>query len=815
MNGLFNWFKKDKTQTNPTPRQKVVQNDQMEEERIPRKPVVSSTRVKSLKALKEPEPIPEQITRDEYISDYTDSIEDEDKSSPINNKTKTLVETHATMETEEITVTITPPMFDEMDIRKPMDKNEKKPSINEWSDDNWSSDDWSSVSDEDSYKDEFFGKKIITRMMKLGPYSTSPPAPPASPENIEEIQFVIPIPPPAPSVDPILPFPSVVGTYCQPDSFYSDRLDKMVDEILREEDDEDDIDDIERTSKPALYESGSYDSDVPEVYNCDDNCDVDTKLETEHEIEAIDWNKITEGWSAFQGPDSSNPVFEDRFDFEAYNIAEKKKYTPNKDSVEETHDEFYQPCSYCREPSLTYVCPDCQKKTDNPFVTLFNNNNNNNNNPSLSPKYEAVMDIIHENTQITYSKINDDEKNWKLNPLVDGNWDIEQGYSKDEVEPSSSEEEYIQPSKKRRYNPEIYDDYNSEEQTDVTIEDINRLLREMNEEQWVEKETGKEGISVSNTESDSDSDSDVIILPKTREAKYQTNEYNSEDYISEEITDYISVEIPEDEYYDTEDIDIEELPPLVSDDTEDIDVDVLPPLVSDDTEDIDIEELPPLVSDEDEDSVNNTYDETTEEEYNEIGDGRLELYMGPMFSGKSTAIILRIARMADIGYDVLYINHKIDNRDTEAQDTIVSTHNSQYTTLSKKINAIKVSELRDLDIRDYQYIAVDEGQFFPDLYESVITWVTGFGKTVLVASLDGDAYRRKFGQVLDLIPNADEVNKLTAFCDLCRENEKRLRPAPFTGRFSDNTDATMVGGKDLYRAMCRKCHDNHLTETAI
>ena len=241
------------------------------------------------------------------------------------------------------------------------------------------------------------------------------------------------------------------------------------------------------------------------------------------------------------------------------------------------------------------------------------------------------------------------------------------------------------------------------------------------------------------------------------------------------------MEIPEDECYDTEDI----------------------------------EELPPLVSDDDEDSVNNTYDESTEEEYNEIGDGRLELYMGPMFSGKSTSIILRLARMADIGYDVLYINHSIDNRDTEAQDTIVSTHNSQYTTLSKKINAIKVSELRDLDICDYQYIAVDEGQFFPDLYESVITWVTGFGKTVLVASLDGDAYRRKFGQVLDLIPNADKVKKLTAFCDLCRENEKRLRPAPFTGRFSDNTDATVVGGRDLYKAMCRECHDRHLTETAI
>ena len=91
----------------------------------------------------------------------------------------------------------------------------------------------------------------------------------------------------------------------------------------------------------------------------------------------------------------------------------------------------------------------------------------------------------------------------------------------------------------------------------------------------------------------------------------------------------------------------------------------------------------------------------------------------------------------------------------------------------------------------------------------------GHGKNVIVASLDGDAYRRKFGQVLDLIPHADNVTKLKAFCDMCRKNEKKIRPAPFTARLSKSKDPKVVGGRDLYMAMCRECHDRHLTETAI
>ena len=194
--------------------------------------------------------------------------------------------------------------------------------------------------------------------------------------------------------------------------------------------------------------------------------------------------------------------------------------------------------------------------------------------------------------------------------------------------------------------------------------------------------------------------------------------------------------------------------------------------------------------------------------------GYLEINIGGMFSGKTTAGLMKLSKMADVGFKCLYINHSCDNRATEAQDAIVTTHNSQFTHLSDKITAIKVEKLEKVNVSEYDYIFVDELQFFSDGFEMVDEWVTSYGKYLIVASLDGDAYRRKFGDVLDLIPHADKVTKFTAYCDICREEKGVLVAAPFTGRIeSDNTESKLVGGRDHYRAMCRHCHDSHIASS--
>ena len=194
-------------------------------------------------------------------------------------------------------------------------------------------------------------------------------------------------------------------------------------------------------------------------------------------------------------------------------------------------------------------------------------------------------------------------------------------------------------------------------------------------------------------------------------------------------------------------------------------------------------------------------------------EGYLEIFIGPMFSKKTSKILFELTSFADQRFRCLYINHIDDERETEGCDGSVTTHNSTFNKLSEKVDQIKVGDLCDVDVSEYDYIGVDELQFFSDAYENINDWVTIQGKRVYVASLDGDCYRRPFGDVFELIPLANKVTKCTAFCDICRDNRGILKEAPFTARMTSDTSVKLVGGQDMYKAMCRTCHDFHLDVT--
>ena len=73
-------------------------------------------------------------------------------------------------------------------------------------------------------------------------------------------------------------------------------------------------------------------------------------------------------------------------------------------------------------------------------------------------------------------------------------------------------------------------------------------------------------------------------------------------------------------------------------------------------------------------------------------------------------------------------------------------------------------------------------------------------KDVILTGLDGDCFQRKFGELIDCIPLASEVTKLSALCMRCNDGT----PGPFTKRFVNNRELELIGGSDMYMAVCRK-----------
>ena len=192
--------------------------------------------------------------------------------------------------------------------------------------------------------------------------------------------------------------------------------------------------------------------------------------------------------------------------------------------------------------------------------------------------------------------------------------------------------------------------------------------------------------------------------------------------------------------------------------------------------------------------------------------GYLELFIGPMFSGKTSKLLETYKQCKFCNIPVTIINHVIDNR---YHNTMVSTHDQLMAPCLQacELNDIwtdngfkKSGEKKDLwahgAVRDSEVILINEGQFFPDLYDVVVDMLA-HNKKIYICGLDGDFERKKFGQILDLIPLCDKVTKLTSLCSQCKNGT----PGIFSMRLTNETAQTIVGS-DNYIPVCRKCYKN-------
>lgn len=118
------------------------------------------------------------------------------------------------------------------------------------------------------------------------------------------------------------------------------------------------------------------------------------------------------------------------------------------------------------------------------------------------------------------------------------------------------------------------------------------------------------------------------------------------------------------------------------------------------------------------------------------------------------------------------------------------------------MKALKTSTLEAIypNARQYDVVAIDEGQFFPDIVE-VSERLANEGVVVVIAALDGTFQRKPFGHILSLVPMAEQVTKLSAVCIECG-NE-----AAFTRRTVDSQEVELIGGEESYKPVCRACFD--------
>lgn len=173
---------------------------------------------------------------------------------------------------------------------------------------------------------------------------------------------------------------------------------------------------------------------------------------------------------------------------------------------------------------------------------------------------------------------------------------------------------------------------------------------------------------------------------------------------------------------------------------------------------------------------------------------KIEIILGPMFSGKSSELLRRTNRFKAVGKKIFLINHSFDVR----TDDYIKTHTNN------KEKAVKTEFLLPLlnhpDYLEADVIGIDEAQFFTDLFD-FIKIAERHDKFFFIAGLDGNYKREPMGDILRIIPYCDDVIKLKAMDMIDKDGSEAI----FTKKIiKDENSLVLIGAEEYYAAVSRK-----------
>ena len=173
--------------------------------------------------------------------------------------------------------------------------------------------------------------------------------------------------------------------------------------------------------------------------------------------------------------------------------------------------------------------------------------------------------------------------------------------------------------------------------------------------------------------------------------------------------------------------------------------------------------------------------------------GWIEVICGSMFSGKTEELIRRLNRAKIARQKVEIFKPETDTRYDVQQVVSHDAHSIMSTPVQSASQIL-------LFVHDVHVVGIDEAQFFDDELTSVCNQLANNGMRVIVAGLDMDYLGKPFGPVPSLMATAEYVTKIHAVCMKCGDL------ANYTHRLVENDRLLVLGEKDTYEPLCRKCY---------
>ena len=177
--------------------------------------------------------------------------------------------------------------------------------------------------------------------------------------------------------------------------------------------------------------------------------------------------------------------------------------------------------------------------------------------------------------------------------------------------------------------------------------------------------------------------------------------------------------------------------------------------------------------------------------------GKINLILGNMFSGKTSELIRRYKRYSIAGKKCIMIKYK---KDIRYDEKMIVTHDDI------KIDALICQYLFELDkfVYDYEIICIDEIQFYKDAHIFCDKWAND-NLILEICGLNGTFNRTSFDIISKLIPLVDDITFLTS---ICKETGKEAIYSKLNISY-DGDETELIGGDDKYTAVDRKTYFNN------
>ena len=185
--------------------------------------------------------------------------------------------------------------------------------------------------------------------------------------------------------------------------------------------------------------------------------------------------------------------------------------------------------------------------------------------------------------------------------------------------------------------------------------------------------------------------------------------------------------------------------------------------------------------------------------------GEMILYTGPMFSSKTTKLLMQADKRQYQKQNIVAFKSKLDDRYSEKGEIVTHNFNKleAYLVNTGK-EMIDIMQKQDISGDFYDCVIVDE-LFLIDGGAQECISLFKMGYDIVIASIDLNFLGEPFEEVQSIMPYCTKIVKCKAVCTVCQKDARyTFKKEQYS--LSNANKKIQVGGSELYEPRCQEHH---------